>query len=74
MFPTLSPIFPDISPPPVPENCSSTVPWEALFDWGAETEGPRKFLNLESAPGLWGRFDRTLLVRKQRFSMPKFTI
>jgi hypothetical protein len=25
-------------------------------------------------PGLWGRFDRTLLVRKQRFSMSKFTI
>jgi hypothetical protein len=27
-----------------------------------------------SFPGLWGRFDRILLVRKQRFSMSKFTI
>jgi hypothetical protein len=25
-------------------------------------------------PGLWGRFDRILLVRKQRFSMSKFTV
>ena len=25
-------------------------------------------------PGLWGRFDRILMVRKQRFSMSKFTI
>ena len=25
-------------------------------------------------PGLWRRFDRILLVRKERFSMPKFTI
>jgi hypothetical protein len=25
-------------------------------------------------PGLWGRFDRILLVREQRFSVPKFSI
>jgi hypothetical protein len=25
-------------------------------------------------PGLWGSFDRILMVRKQRFSMSKFTI
>ena len=25
-------------------------------------------------PGLWGSFDRILVVRKQRFSMSKFTI
>jgi hypothetical protein len=24
-------------------------------------------------PGLWGSFDRILMVRKQRFSMSKFT-
>ena len=24
-------------------------------------------------PGLWGRFDRIMIVRKQRFSMSKFT-
>jgi hypothetical protein len=43
-------------------------------------EGPRKFLNLDCAvsempfPGLWERFDRILMVRKQRFSMSKFAI
>jgi hypothetical protein len=26
------------------------------------------------APGLWRSFDRILMVRKQRFSMSKFTI
>ena len=33
----------------------------------AKAEGPRKFLNVESGmpfPGLWGRFDRILIVRK----------
>ena len=25
-------------------------------------------------PGLWGRFDRILKVRKQRYNMSKFTI
>jgi hypothetical protein len=41
-------------------------------------EGPRKFLNLESLKchflDFGGSFDRILMVRKQRFSMSKFTI
>jgi hypothetical protein len=47
---------------------------------GAESEGRRpeeifKFRVFEMPfPGLWGRFDRILMVRKQRFSMLKFTI
>jgi hypothetical protein len=47
---------------------------------GAEGEGQRpeeifKFKVSEmSFPGLRGRFDRILMVRKQRFSMSKFTI
>ena len=47
---------------------------------GAESEGRRpeeifKFRISEMPfPGLWGRFDRILIVRKQRFSMSKFTI
>ena len=47
---------------------------------GAEGEGRRpeeifKFRVSEMPfPGLWGRFDRFLIVRKQRFSMSKFTI
>jgi hypothetical protein len=53
-----------------------------LFYWGggAECEGRRpeeifKFRVSEmSFPGLWGRFDRILMVRKQRFSMSKLTI
>jgi hypothetical protein len=46
----------------------------------AESEGQRpeeifKFRVSEMPfPGLWGRFDRILMVRKQRFSMSKFTI
>ena len=48
--------------------------------WGAESEGRRpeeifKFRVSEIPfPGLWGRFDRILMVRKQHFSMSKFTI
>jgi hypothetical protein len=51
-----------------------------IWGGGAENEGRRpeesfKFRVSEMPfPGLWGRFDRILLVRKQRFSMPKFTI
>jgi hypothetical protein len=47
---------------------------------GLETraEGPRKFLNLESLKchflDFGGSFDRIMMVRKQRFSMSKFTI
>jgi hypothetical protein len=47
---------------------------------GAESEGRRpeeifKFRVSEMPfPELWGRFDRILMVRKQRFSMSKFTI
>ena len=47
---------------------------------GAESEGRRpeeifKFRVSEMPfPGLWGRFDRILIVRKERFSMSKFTI
>ena len=44
----------------------------------ARAEGLRKFLNLESLKchflDFGGRFDRILIVRKQRFSMSKFTI
>ena len=60
------------------------VPKEDLFGLGggllkARAEGPRKFLNLESLKchflDFGGRFDRLILmVRKQRFSMSKFTI
>jgi hypothetical protein len=56
-------------------------PWEALFDLGgAESEGRRpaeifKFIVSKMPfPRLWERFDRILIVRKQRFSMSKFTI
>jgi hypothetical protein len=51
-----------------------------LWGGGAESEGRRpeeifKFRVSERPfPGLWGRFDRILMVRKQRFSMSKFTI
>ena len=47
---------------------------------GSESEGRRpeeifKFRVSEMLfPGLWGRFDRILMVGKQRFSMSKFTI
>jgi hypothetical protein len=47
---------------------------------GAESEGRRpeeifKFRVSEMPfPGLWGGFDRIIMVRKQRFSMSKFTI
>ena len=47
---------------------------------GAESEGrrPEKIFKFRVSempfPGLWGRFDRILMVRKQRFSMSKFTI
>jgi hypothetical protein len=47
---------------------------------GEESEGRRpeeifKFRVSEMPfPGLWGRFDRIRMVRKQRFSMSKFTI
>jgi hypothetical protein len=47
---------------------------------GAENEGQRpdeifKFRVSEVPfPGLWGRFDRILMVTKKRFSMSKFTI
>ena len=41
---------------------------------GAENEGIFKFRISEMPfPGLWGRFDRILMVRKKRFSMSKFT-
>jgi hypothetical protein len=45
----------------------------------ANCKGPRQFLNLESLKCHfldfnWGRFNRILMVRKQRFSMLKFTI
>jgi hypothetical protein len=58
----------------------ATVLYEALFDWGAESEGQRpeeifKFRVSEMPfPGLWGKFNRILMVRKQHFSMSKFTI
>ena len=47
---------------------------------GAESEGrrPEEILKFRVSempfPGLWGRFDRILIVRKERFSMSKFTI
>ena len=57
---------------------------------GAENEGQRPELNAAGArleggnfkfkvsempfPGLWKRFDRILIVRKQRYNMSKFTI
>jgi hypothetical protein len=55
------------------------------FSWGGggrgvwkRAEGPRKLLNLESLKchflDLGGRFDRILMVRKQRFSTLKCTI
>ena len=49
--------------------------YRKLFDWGAEIEG---ILNLESLKchflDFGGSFDRILIVRKQHFSMSKFTI
>jgi hypothetical protein len=51
-----------------------------LFLFGVENEGQRpeeifKFRVSEMPfPGLWESFDRILMVRKQRFSMSKFTI
>jgi hypothetical protein len=51
-----------------------------LLGGGAENEGQRpkdisKFRVSEMPfPGLWGRFDRILMVRKQRFSVSKFAI
>jgi hypothetical protein len=56
------------------------VPKEALFIAGlkARDEGPRKFFNLESLKchslDFGGRFDRILMVIKQRFTMPNFAI
>jgi hypothetical protein len=58
------------------------VPGEAqiFLIGGAENESQRpeeifKFRVSEMPfPGLWGRFDRILLVRKQRFSISKFII
>jgi hypothetical protein len=56
------------------------APIHTLASLGAESEGRRpeeifKFRVSEMPfPGLWGRFDRFLMVRKQRFSMSKFTI
>ena len=53
---------------------------EALFDWGTESEGLRpeeifKFSVSEMPfPELWERFDKIPMVRKQHFSMSKFTI
>jgi hypothetical protein len=53
---------------------------EAFLIGGLRTraEGPRKFLNLESLKchflDFGGSFDRILMVRKQCFSMSKFTI
>jgi hypothetical protein len=47
---------------------------------GAESEGqwPEDIFKFRVSempfPGLWGRFDRILMVRKQHFSMSKFTI
>ena len=59
------------------EACSALG---SSFLLGAENEGRRpeeifKFTVSEMPfPGLWGSFDRILIVRKQRFSMSKFTI
>ena len=46
-----------------------TGPWEALFDWGeSESEGrmPEEIFKFRLSempfPGLWGRFDRILIV------------
>jgi hypothetical protein len=53
---------------------------EALFDWGTVSEGLRpkeifKFRVSEMPfPELWERFDKIPMVRKQHFSMSKFTI
>ena len=59
----------------------ATVPYcKKLFLLGAENEGQRpeeifKFRVSEMPfPGLWERFDKILMVRKQRFSMSKFAI
>ena len=57
-------------------------PWEALFDLGGVVEGegrrPEEIFKLLSLKchflDFGGRFDRILMVRKQRFSMLKFTI
>jgi hypothetical protein len=51
-----------------------------LFDWGLKTraEGQMKFLNWGFLKchflDFGGSFDRILMVRKQRFSISKFTI
>ena len=56
------------------------TPLKSWGGGGAESEGQKpeeifKFSVSEVPfPGLWGRFDRILMVRKQRFSMSKFTI
>jgi hypothetical protein len=50
------------------------------FYWGAENEGrsPEEIFKFSVSempfPGLWERFDRILMVRKQRFSMLKYAI
>ena len=47
---------------------------------GAENEGrrPEEIFEFRVSempfPGLWGSFDRMLMVKKKRFSMSKFTI
>jgi hypothetical protein len=43
---------------------------------GSEGRRPEEIFRVSEMPfpGLWGRFDRILMVRKQCFSMSKFTI
>jgi hypothetical protein len=43
---------------------------------GSEDRRPEEIFIISKMPfpGLWGSFDRILMVRKQRFSMSKFTI
>jgi hypothetical protein len=63
-----------------PENEDARRRRSSCLLGGAENEGRRpeeifKFRVSEVPfPGLWGRFDRILMVRKKRFSMSKFTI
>jgi hypothetical protein len=62
----------------ITEACSTEESFFLLGGLKTKAEGPRKFLNLESLKchflDFGGSFDRILMVRKQNFSMSKFTI
>jgi hypothetical protein len=50
------------------------INWKNIKEWKGAFFVQYFWVSEMPFPGFWGRFDRILLVRKQRFSMPKFTI